>query len=333
MSKVKFILIVSILVLILGVAGGLLAVKEIRDGLMETISSSVSSTLALVGLKDDKEPNTTNNQPQQSVNPAQPFNNVNQQPQNTVASVQKQRAKDNLEVHILNTFGDVVILKEGNMAVLINGGFIRDSVEVKNYLNKIGVKKVRYLIGTNYHASSIEGMSKILSYLYADYIFLSENILTGKIGTNLVKYLNAHKLVWTHPKENGVYKLDKVRFSLLPSNPSGSIMVLVQNGETKMLFTGSTTRFDDEFLNKLPTNITLYSANVYNKSYRFPAKVLAKVKPKNVVLVNKSSKNVKSVEVTIKNSGATLYSTNVCGHTVIGSNGSDIVITCAGKKN
>ena len=69
---------------------------------------------------------------------------------------------------------DAIYIKAGNESIFIDGGFLSDSKSEIAYLDKLGVTKINYYIGTHSHKNHIEAAPPIISKYHID------NVLVGR---------------------------------------------------------------------------------------------------------------------------------------------------------
>jgi beta-lactamase superfamily II metal-dependent hydrolase len=316
LSIKKLIIGISIAVVLMLVIVLTLVLKpDLLTGLSETIKGTFDNTTEIV--KTEPLPPV--------VNP------VTTEPVEPMPVADAVRPEDNLKVYIPNTAGDFVVVTEGKDALVINGGFASDSENIKAFLAKIGVKQARYTVATNYLKSSVEGFPKMLTYLPSYYVLLSENVASKDLDKAVVAYLDKNKLIWNVPHNESTYKLGKANFELLKTHKKGSLFVLVTNGNTKMLFSGSTTKIEDGLVAKLPISVDLYAVASTNDKYSLNAGVMDKINAKNLVLNDMKNVDASKVTNAAKERELTLFRSTQCGDIVVGSNGTDIEVNCTKK--
>jgi competence protein ComEC len=307
------IIIVSVLVAVLLI--GLLAVKDVRNGILGALGGTVGDTVSLVNTKPAPVPVSG---PIPSPAPK------------AVQTPDVPKAKDNLKVYVLNSSGTAVIAVDGKTAVLLDGSDGTDADSIAAQIKELGVSNLRYVVATNYHPSAIGGLPKIMSYFSVDYIFMSQNVATDKKGENLRKYLESKQLIYTVPSGRAKFKLETASFELLPTHDGGSIVTLVTNGANKFVFTGDINRVDDPLIAELPVGVDMYSVSSRNDFYDLPDKVLDRIKPKNIIIGavgDNAGATTRAVGV-LNNRELTTYKTAQCGNVVVGSNGTEVNFKC-----
>jgi beta-lactamase superfamily II metal-dependent hydrolase len=240
------------------------------------------------------------------------------------------KAKDNLKIHVLNSSGTAVIAVEGKTAVLFDGSDGKDADAIAVRIKSLGIDNLRYVVATNYHPSSIQGLPKIMSYFSVDYIFMSQNVANDKKGEELRKYLDSKHLIYTVPNGRAQFKLENASFELLPTHDGGSLVAYIVNGSNKFVFTGDINRVDDPLIAELPVGVDMYSFSTRNDFYDVPKKLVDHIKPKNVIIVSvdDAGEATKRAIGVLQNLELTTYNTAQCGNVVVGSNGAEVNFKC-----
>lgn len=326
MTKVKLIGIISSAVLLLGVVTTLIVFKDIRSGIVETVKGTITDTkLALEG--NNKEPTGEENPPEQ-----EDIDNNNQETSEEEVKEEKPIVEDNLKIYIPNTNGDFIVVEDSGEVMIINSSYKEEEKTVKNYLDSLGIKKVKYAIGTNYHPTSVGGMSKLLSYVPAEYIVISSNITQHEKSKDLMDYLKSHKLTWTTPGDSSNLTLGKSKINLLTTHYGGSFIVVITNKTNTFVFTGSTTKIEDTVLKKIPKNVDLYGVTQGDSKYTFHTKLYERLKPKNVIFNDREGVDPTKVLTEISKEEQTLYQLTKSKSIVIKSNGVDIKVDVNSSK-
>ncbi len=148
-----------------------------------------------------------------------------------------------LEVHFIDVGqGDSILIKNGQQAMLIDTGTRNNCVRLKRYLDKQGVKKYEYLIGTNPSKDHIGGMSELLGNYEFNWMILPQIEGLNQTYKDLQMKLLARyvKPILAQPGQS--YPLGDACFTLLAPNNSAyedlvdySIVIKLEYGETSFL--------------------------------------------------------------------------------------------------
>lgn len=331
MTIKKLIIIISI-VTVVAMSGVVIVAlnPNLLTGLTSTISGTVKDTGAVVGVGNEPEPSTTPVVvPPVEVSQTDPT--PTEQPVVVMPTPDTVRKEDNLKVYIPNTAGDFAVVVSGKDALVINGGYGSDSKAIKTYLAQLGITKARYAVATNYLSSSVEGFPKLLSYLPADYILVAENVASKELDKKVVEYLDKNQMIWSTPHDASSFKLGKAKFELVKTHDKGSIIVSIENGDSHIVLSGSTTKIEQGAIDKLPSDIDLYVVTASNKDYSVREEMLEKLNPKNLVVNDAKNVGIAGVTSKTENKELVLFRSTQCGNIVVGSNGEDAQVSCAKK--
>lgn len=85
-----------------------------------------------------------------------------------------------LEIHFINPSSrvDAIYIKVGDKSIFVDGGFKADGKKEAAYLDKIGVKKIDYYIGSHSHKNHVEAAPHIISK------YGIKNVLVGREKCN-----------------------------------------------------------------------------------------------------------------------------------------------------
>ena len=68
-----------------------------------------------------------------------------------------------MELHFLKTtWSDIVILKNGNIVAMIDTGFEKQYETIKEYLDKMGIEKIEFILLTHFHRDHYLVLLKIM---------------------------------------------------------------------------------------------------------------------------------------------------------------------------
>lgn len=188
-----------------------------------------------------------------------------------------------LEIKVLPTKGDALIVKEGNAVALINAGFKSDVPVILSELKKLGVKRLKYIVSLNNHSSSVGGLTGVADALDVDYILLSGSSEARKESLSFVKYLNKEKLLWSVPSDNAKYRLKNAYLELKSTTRTGSLYASVVNGVSRFTAIGTTIHFPKESVSKVGQSDILL-LNTSSQGYKLDASVVSGIAPRELVV-------------------------------------------------
>ena len=254
--------------------------------------------------------------------------------------------QDIVEVHFIDVGqGDSILIKSGELTMLIDAGEIKSGETVTNYLKNIGVSKLEYLIGTHPHTDHIGGLSSIIQAFDVKTIIMPKVENTTKTFDELLDLIKEKGLKITSPVVGQEYALDKATFKILaPAKKykdinDNSVVIRLSHGENDFLFTGDIeNKAEKDILdNTKNLDAEVLKAAHHGSNSSSTSKFLKTVKPKYAVICvgednqykHPHPKTIKRIESV----GALIYRTDLNGSIVFKSDGSNITITTTKKSD
>jgi len=245
-----------------------------------------------------------------------------------------------VEVHFIDVGqGDSILIKSGELAMLIDAGEIKSGETVTNYLKNTGISKLEYLIGTHPHTDHIGGLSSIIQAFDIKTIIMPKVENTTKTFDELLDLIKEKGLKITSPVVGQEYTLDKATFKILaPAKKykginDNSVVIRLSHGENDFLFTGDIEKKAEKDILDNTKNLDAEVLKVahHGSNSSSTSKFLKTVKPKyTVICVGEDNKYKHPHPETIKRIelvGALIYRTDLNGSIVFKSDGSEITIT------
>lgn len=156
--------------------------------------------------------------------------------------------------------GDSILIRQGEHAMLIDGGTTECKEELLEYLKSKNITKFDYIIGTHPHEDHIGSLDDVVNEFEFDTIFfpdVSSARVTTKTFENLILAVANKNMKFTTPVSGKEYSLGEAKFNILaPSSTSYqslnnySIVIKLNYGENSFIFTGDAeTLSETEILN------------------------------------------------------------------------------------
>lgn len=163
-----------------------------------------------------------------------------------IVEMRKEDTAGNLEVHFLDVGqGDCTLLLCDGYSMLIDAGNNDKGTYVQNYLQKQGITKLDYVIGTHPDADHIGGLDVILYKFDCDTIILPNVTNDTVTYRDVVAAMESKQYQTTYPVVGTTYELGSASFTIVAPNANYgsnlnecSVGILVQNGDNRFLFTG-----------------------------------------------------------------------------------------------
>lgn len=156
--------------------------------------------------------------------------------------------------------GDSILIRQGEHAMLIDGGTSECKEELLEYLESKNIVKFDYLVGTHPHEDHIGSLDDVINTYDFDTILfpdVSSARVTTKTFENLVLAVANKNMKFTTPISGNEYELGEARFTILAPSSSSyqslnnySIVIKLNYGENTFMFTGDAeTLSETEILN------------------------------------------------------------------------------------
>ncbi len=213
----------------------------------------------------------------QSDDSSQTSNQANSEAYSTASEADDISENDNytdtLEVHFIDVGqGDCTFIKCGEHSMLIDAGNNNKGSMVWMYLQKQGIEKLDYVIGTHPDADHIGGLDVVIYKFACDTIILPDYEKDTKTYEELIQTIENKSYKITRPKTGAEYSLGEAEFTIVSpvgddygSNANDySVGIRLTYGDTAFLFTGDA---EEEAENDMITGGQELDADVYKISH------------------------------------------------------------------
>ncbi len=180
-------------------------------------------------------------------------------------------ATDELEVHFIDVGqGDCTLILCGQDAMLIDAGDNEKGTKIQSYLQKQGVKDLKYVICTHPDADHIGGMDVILYKFSCETILMTEEEKDTDTYRDVIDVMKNKGYQKTQPVVGARYFLGEAEFTIVgpdcvdEDSNNNSIAIVLRHGENTFLFTGDAK--EEEELAMIDTGISL-AADVYKAGH------------------------------------------------------------------
>jgi len=154
-------------------------------------------------------------------------------------------SQEPLEVHYIDVGqGSATLLKSGRHAMLIDTGDSDQGTKLQLYLTKQGVENLDYLVLTHPDADHIGGAPVIITKFGIGQLFLSNYEKDNKTTQKVRDAMQYKGLTASDYQVGDTFALGNASFTILgpakeyADSNNASIVIMVQNGNNRFLFTG-----------------------------------------------------------------------------------------------
>lgn len=204
------------------------------------------------------------------------------------------------KIHFINTGqSDCILVEDSGEFILIDGGDRDDDATVKAYLEKVGVKKLKFLVVTHYHSDHFGGINDTIS----SYGKGAEAVLVpnGDADTQVYRdFINSCMSVGLKPSVplpdskftlgNSTFKFYNTKGGYDNTN-NNSLVVELTSGKTKALFMGDAEKEVEQAILKEVGDVDILKVGHHGSHSSSTPEFLDKVKPEVAVIqVEKGNK-------------------------------------------
>ena len=154
-------------------------------------------------------------------------------------------SQEPLEVHYIDVGqGSATLLKSGRHAMLIDTGDSDQGTKIQLYLTKQGVENLDYLVLTHPDADHIGGAPVVITKFGIGQLFLSNYEKDNKTTQKVRDAMQYKGLTASDCQVGDTFALGNASFTILgpakeyADSNNASIVIMVQNGNNRFLFTG-----------------------------------------------------------------------------------------------
>lgn len=263
-------------------------------------------------------------------------NNLESQDQN---QTQFNDNENVLKVHFVDVGqGDSEIVELNGHYMLIDAGPNSSEDSLLEYINKLGIKKFDYVIGTHAHEDHIGGMDKIVKNYDIDKFLFPKQTATTKTFESFVTELNKKNLKLYAPSVGETFEFGDAKFTVFAPNSleydsanNYSIVIKLEYKNNSVLFTGDAEKLsENEMLENKSINLKsdVIKIGHHGSSTSSSLKFLNEVNPKYAVISlgkdNDYGHPHKSTILRLKSLNIPVYRTDEVSTIVMESDGNNI---------
>lgn len=237
--------------------------------------------------------------------------------------------------------GDAVLIQTLNGSVLIDGGDNHTASLLEDYLRRVGISEVTYMIATHPHADHIGGLANVMDNFLVHRIIAPDVTHTTLTFERFVDAIERNDIYLQRAVVGDTFNVDNVDFLIIHPNNSGysnlndySVSVRVEIGDVSFIFTGDAETIAEQEMVNLQyehLNADILHVGHHGSSTSTIPSFLEAVNPEiaiiNVGRNNRYNHPHSSVMNRLEDINARIYRTDMQGHIVLATNGNNVHIT------
>lgn len=207
------------------------------------------------------------------------------------SSTQNLPTTDNLSIYFLDVGqADSILITNNNHYFLIDGGNNEDGPKLVNYFKSMGIKSFDYVIGTHAHEDHIGGLDDIIDNFSISNFYLPDAMTTTKTFEDILDSLDKQKIQITIPKVGEKIKMGDLEFEVLYTGTdtkdlnNTSIVLKMQYGSQKFLFTGDATSSTEKILSQQDIDVDVLKVGHHGSRYSSTEEFLTKTSPQIAII-------------------------------------------------
>ena len=272
-------------------------------------------------------------------------NNVIKENSNSVQTVVQEGSSSVFGDESLNVYyfdvgqADAILLEINNQYMMIDAGNNADGPLLVDYMKKLGVEKIDYLVATHAHEDHIGGIDNIINAFTIDKFYMPDVVTTTKTFEDVIIALEDKNVGIDVPNIGDSFNFGLMEFEVLylgddDSNLNETSIVLRGvYGDNSFLFTGDATDNCESVILKNKSFIDSDVLKIGHHGSRYSSSVdfLKKVTPKYAIIstgIGNSYDHPHQEAISrLENIGTEIYRTDINGTIVVSSDGRNISVS------
>lgn len=231
---------------------------------------------------------------------------------------------------------DCALLKLGDCDILIDGGNVADGADVVSYLQGQNVDDIELMICTHADEDHVGGLTEVLNAFAVEEVWTSSVSKTTKAYTNFVTAVSSEGVELTVPTVGSTYTYEDLTVTVVgpvatyKDANNASVVVMVQYGTTRFLFTGDmeSSAEADLIASGADLRCDVLKVGHHGSDTSSTADFLKAVSASYGVISvgenNTYGHPSAAIIARLENTGMTLYRTDKLGTVIISSDGTEL---------
>ena len=250
---------------------------------------------------------------------------------------------ESLTVHSIDVGqADCALLECGGQYMLIDGGNREDSQLVISYLQQQGVEELEAVVCSHAHEDHVGGLPAVLAVFPTSAVYSPTKTYSSNVFDDFMHYVSQQKLKVTIPDPGDTFSLGQAEITVVGPTQSyaetndTSIILLVEFGETRFLFTGDMeVAAENDMLDYWGSNFdwnvdvlkVVHHGSDTSSGYRFVYETDPEYAVISVGEGNSYGHPHESVTSRYADAGIPMFRTDELGHVYVTSDGQTLSVT------
>lgn len=228
------------------------------------------------------------------------------------------------KIHFVDTGqSDCILIEDSGEFMLIDGGDRDDDETVVNYLKSVGVKDLKYIVGSHYDADHIGGLDAVAKAFGLNEVYVPNGSADTKVYKDFIQACMNKGLQPSVPLPDVTFNLGGATFKFLNTQGgygdrnNDSLVVELTSNNTKALFMGDAEREAESMILNQLKDVDILKVGHHGSHSSSTPEFLDKVQPEVAIIqVGKGNKYGHPHEETMKQlqqRGIEVHRNDECG--------------------